>query len=165
MVAWNEIIDEFGPMVYRTALRIVGQAADAEDVVQEVFLEVYRLWKTREVGSWQAMLRSLATRRAVDHLRKHKGAVSLPDGVADLRRLNSEGPAYGRELEDLVRQSIARLPRQQAEVFSLHHLESQSHQEIATALGISTHAVATALHKARVRLEAELQSLLSPKEH
>jgi RNA polymerase sigma-70 factor (ECF subfamily) len=147
-----------------TALRIVGQAADAEDVVQDVFLEVHRLWQSRDVPNWEATLRTLATRRAIDRLRKRKGEKSLPERVVDIRSATAESLACGRERQELVRQSITRLPQQQAEIFLLRYLEDQSPQQIALALGISTHAVASSLHKARVRLEAELQSLLTPTE-
>jgi RNA polymerase sigma-70 factor, ECF subfamily len=151
-------------MAYRTALRIVGQAADAEDVVQDVFLEVHRLWQTRDVTNWEAVLRSLATRRAIDLLRRSKDEESLQQPITD-HRAAPEDLIHEQELQAQVRRALARLPRQQAEVFALHFLEQQSHQEIAAALKISAHAVAVALHKARAKLETDLERLLSPEEY
>ena len=51
-----------------------------------------------------------------------------------------------------TRQSLARLPDQQAAVFAMAHFEQLSHDDVATTLGISTQAVSTALYKARQRL-------------
>lgn len=151
-------------MAYRTALRIVGQAADAEDVLQDVFMEVHRLWQSREVANWEALLRSLATRRAIDHLRKNKGEESLQQPIAD-HRVAPDELIREQELQAEVRRAMARLPQQQAEVFALHYLDEQSHQEIAASLKISAHSVAVALHKARAKLETDLEHLLSPEEY
>ena len=46
---WDRIVREHGPMVYGTAWRILGRAADAEDVVQDVFLQVHQLQQTHPV--------------------------------------------------------------------------------------------------------------------
>jgi RNA polymerase sigma-70 factor (ECF subfamily) len=154
---WTQFVDDFGPMAYRSALRIVGRAADAEDVVQEVFLEVHRVWQSRDVVNWQALLRSLATRRAIDLLRKRKRNERLRECVPDLAGVGPDEFASGQEYQAQVRDAIARLPRQQAEVVSLHYLEEQSHQAIADALNISTHAVSAALYKARMKLERSLR--------
>lgn len=163
MISWHEFVQEQGPTVYRVALRIVGQPADAEDVVQEVFLEVHRLWTTREVVSWDRLLRKLATRRAIDCLRKQEHHVVLSE--------NSEHPgepperaASLRELEEHIRQSIARLPQQQAEVIALHSLEGLSHGEIAETLNIGSESVASALHKARARLAEQLRRFFAQQE-
>ena len=151
-------------MAYRTALRIVGQPADAEDVVQDVFLEVHRLWQSREVANWEAVLRSLATRRALDLLRKSKGEESLQQPITD-HAVAPDVLLREQELREEVRRAMARLPPQQAEVFALYFFEEQSHQQIAAALHISAHTVSVALHKARGKLETELEHLLSPDEH
>jgi len=57
---WDRIVREHGPMVYGTAWRILGHAADAEDVVQDVFLQVHQLQQTHPVRYWVALLRSAA---------------------------------------------------------------------------------------------------------
>src|SRR5690606_30593353 len=155
---------EQGPTVYRAALRIVGQAADAEDVVQDVFLEVHRLWTSREVVCWNRVLRKLATRRAIDCLRKRNDHAVLSDYSAAHPEHNPQRVASLRELEEHIRKSIARLPPQQAEVISLHCLEGLSHAEIADTLNIGSEAVASALHKARARLADELRRFFAQQE-
>ena len=157
---WDEFVDQHGPMVYRTALRIVGQAADAEDVLQDVFLEIHRLWVHRSVAQWSGLLQTLATRRALDRVRQRKDYEPLTSQVASNIRENPEQVAEANELHELVRRAIARLPQQQATAFALHYLENQSHSEIAESLGITNRAVASALHKARHRLESQLEKTI-----
>lgn len=139
-------------MVYRAALRIVGQRSDAEDVVQEVFFEVHRRHWPQGADNWEALLRTMATRRALDSVRRRKVKLRPLGSDLEQRGAEPEESARLREFEELVRAGIARLPRQQAEVITLHCLEGSSHQEIARELRISLHSVASALHKARTRL-------------
>jgi RNA polymerase sigma-70 factor (ECF subfamily) len=150
---WDRIVREYGPMVFDTAWRILGHAPDAEDVVQEVFLEVHRWNHTRRVRHWAGLLRRLATFRAVDCLRRRKATCPL-DGLE--LAAGQEGPeaaAIGRELADRLRHAVAQLPPQEGAVFCLRYFEELPYQSIAEALDISGGAVAQALHKARAKLE------------
>ena len=76
---WNRIVDRHGKRVFRIALRILGSVHDAEDVSQEVFVEAYRLQKARSVQSWTGLLVRLATRRAIDRLRRTRSEKELLD--------------------------------------------------------------------------------------
>jgi RNA polymerase sigma-70 factor (ECF subfamily) len=149
---WQRFVREHGPPVYGTAWRILGHAADAEDVVQDVFLEAYRLQRTQEVRHWPALLRRMAACRALDRLRRRQTATPV-DGL----RLVAPGggpedEARARELEDRLLQALPRLPAREAEVFCLRYFEQLAPEEVAAALNISPSAVSTALHKARARL-------------
>src|SRR5437588_224347 len=139
-----------------TAWRILGHAADCEDVVQEVFLQAHRIEQSEPVRHWPALLRRLASHRALDRLRTRKTTVSL-DGLALVG--SSYGPedaAIEHELADRLRQAVGQLPEREGAVFCLRYFEDLSYQEIAASLGISAGAVATALHKARAKLGALL---------
>lgn len=154
MTDWERIVREHGPMVFTTAWRILGQAADAEDVVQDVFMEVQRV-RVR-VRCWPALLRRLTTFRALDRLRQRKSAVSL-DGLSLFSRNGDpESAAMGRELADRLRQAIAQLPQRESTVFCLRFFDELSYEQIADHLAISRGAVAAALHKARAKLESLL---------
>jgi RNA polymerase sigma-70 factor (ECF subfamily) len=156
---WKQVVDEYGPLVYRTAWRILGHTADAEDVVQEVFLQVYQMQRAQVVHSWVGLLRRLAACRALDRLRQRRATVPL-DGLALAQ--TGEGPeeaAAEHELAERLRESIARLPQRESAVFCLRYFDDLSYQQIAETLHIRTGAVASALHKARLKLEA---SLLEP---
>ncbi|MFL5340928.1 MAG: RNA polymerase sigma factor [Gemmataceae bacterium] len=155
MTDWQRIVTDHGPAVFGAAWRVLGHAADAEDVTQDVFLEAFRQFRAQPVRSWAAFLQRLATCRALDRLRRRKSHDSLTDDLAG----TNPGPAdeaAGRELAHRLRKAIAWLSPQEAEVFCLRFFEDLSNQEIARELGLDPGAVAVALHKARRRLEGLL---------
>ena len=156
MTDWDGIVREHGPRVFGTAWRILGHVADTEDVVQEVFLEAYRLRAAQGVRHWPALLRRLAACRALDRLRQRKRLASL-DGL-NLAGSNGdpEAAAIGKELAERLRQAIAELPRREAAVFCLRYFDDLPYQRIAEILNINPGAVAAALHKARAKLEVLL---------
>jgi RNA polymerase sigma-70 factor (ECF subfamily) len=157
---WDRIVRENGPLVFATAKRVLGQAADAEDVAQEVLIEAHRQAQTRPIRHWAGFLRRLATCRALDRLRQRKPVAPLI-GVAV--RDPAHGPAeaaIAKELGDRLRQALAQLPGRESEVFCLRYFEDLSYQQIAEVLDIQPNAVAVALHKARAKLEAQLNELV-----
>ena len=150
---FNGMVREYGPVVFATAWRILGQAADAEDVLQEVFLEAHALRRKQSVRQWAAPLRRMATYRALDSLRKRTIVCSL-DGEKVVEP--SHGPeetAVGRELEERLRAAVATLPERESAVFCLRYFEDLSYEDIAESLQISSSAVSTALNKARTKLQ------------
>lgn len=156
MTSWEQIVENYGRMVFQTAWRILGHQADTEDVVQEVFLEVYRLRARLTVQSWPGLLRRIATCRALDRLRQRKPIASL-NGYSLLSPADDpEQAAIGEELKQRLRDAIAQLPAREAGVFCLRYFEELTNAEIAQALNISPGAVGVALHKARARLEVLL---------
>ncbi|NQT12869.1 MAG: sigma-70 family RNA polymerase sigma factor [Planctomycetes bacterium] len=157
MTNWDQIVDEHGPLVLRLTRRILGPATDAEDVAQEVFLEVFQLSRRQDIRNWAGLFRRVATHRALDRLRRRRKTETLhnldiPDG--------SDGPlktAVAGELAERLRKAIKELSDRQAEVFSLRYFDNRSYDQIAEILGIKPSAVSTALHKARVRLQSLLE--------
>ena len=155
MTDWDRIVREHGPVVFATAWRILGHAADTEDVVQEVFLQAHQMQQNEAIRCWEALLRRLASCRALDRLRQRRSIVSL-DGLAISGGDGPEALAIERELSERLRLAIARLPTREATVFCLRYFDDLAYEEIATTLQITSGAVATALHKARGRLESLL---------
>ncbi len=157
MTDWERLVKDHGPAVFGTAWRILGHAADAEEVVQEVFLEALRVQRAQHVERWPGLLRRLAACRALDRLRQRQRSrcLALDDGLPEFGP-GPEAAAVGRELADRLRREVARLPQREGAVFCLRYFEDLSNQQIARALDISIGAVATALHKARAKLEAVL---------
>jgi RNA polymerase sigma-70 factor (ECF subfamily) len=154
---WDRIVREHGPVVFATAWRILGHAADAEDVVQEVFLQAHQMQQEETVRCWEALLRRLATCRSLDRLRQRRAMVPLDEGLSLASPAdNPEAVAIERELAARLRQAVARLPPREATVFCLRYFDDLSYEQIADTLLIQVGAVATALHKARARLETLL---------
>jgi RNA polymerase sigma-70 factor, ECF subfamily len=146
-------------LVFRTAYRITGNAADAEDVSQIVFLRLFRRHEDAQIlESEESYLRRAAINAALDVLRSRQGdrTVELPD-------LPSE-PAHDdpRELRQALSRALAQLKPRPAEIFALRFLEGFSNPQIARMLGISQVLVAVILHRTRQQLRKELRPYLSP---
>jgi len=150
---WDGLVRENGPAVFGTAWRILGHAADTEDVVQEVFLEAYRLRAGLTVRCWPALLRRLAACRALDRLRQRRTVLSLNGIHVAGNGDDPEATAIGKELAERLRQAVAELPEREAEVFCLRYFEDLPNQRIAELLNMQPGAVGVALHKARAKLE------------
>ena len=140
MVDWDRILAEHGPAVWRTVYRLLGQHADALDCYQETFLAAYRSVGRGPVAHWPSFLTSLATRRAIDRLRRrgrfHRLFASLDDVPEPVAPGDSPVEhAQGAERLDEVRGLLAGLPEKQAEVFWLSCVEGVPHGISASNCG------------------------------
>lgn len=160
MTDWEQIVRGYGPFVFRLARRITGRDDDADDVVQEVFMEVYRFHQREVIREWQGMFRRKTTQRALDRLRRRRPVASIDAIDIPSRSDCPVQAAMMRELASRLRCAIAELPQQQANVFCLRYFDGQSNAEIAQSLEMTPGAVATALHKARQRLTLVLSNHL-----
>jgi RNA polymerase sigma-70 factor, ECF subfamily len=155
MIDWKALIDEHGPLVVRISWRILGHASDVEDNVQQVFLDAYRLHAREPIRHWRGLLRRLATLGALARLRRRRSDVLLDD-IAIAALDSGERPdesACRREMEDRLRAAIAALPDREGASFSLRYFEQLELPEIAQSLGISYSAAATAISRARTKLQ------------
>lgn len=160
---WNEIVRLHGPLVWRTAFRILNEHAASADCCQEVFLEAWRRAARGPIVDLPAFLRWLAVRRALDATRRRAEARRL--GGVNSAPLDSavvdESPASGAALNELVDRltaALARLPERQADAFWLRAVEEASYAEIASALDTSVNDVGVLIHRAREALRRELAS-------
>jgi RNA polymerase sigma-70 factor (ECF subfamily) len=156
-IDWERIVVEHGQMVFQAAMRILGHTADAEDVAQEVFMEVYS-HVPADVRNWGPYLRKLAVFRALDRRRQRREVEPLSsEACAD-----AEGSPYDEavlhESAERLRTLIAALPEREGAVFSLRYFEHLTNPQIAEVLGISTAAVAAAVYKVRMKLESSLSN-------
>jgi RNA polymerase sigma factor (sigma-70 family) len=142
-------------MVFQTAFRVLGNAADAEDVTQEVFLEAVST-EGLQIRSWGAYLRKLAVFRALDRRRKRCDDLGLDADRLPATTLSPYDEAVCRELAESLRNLISALPEREGAVFVLQYFERLTNPQIAEVLGISTGAVAAAIHKVRTKLESAI---------
>lgn len=156
--AFEELYRQHSTRLFNLAWRMCGTRADAEDVLQEIFLLAYR--KLPEfrgdstVGTW---LYRLAMNRCLDHLKSRQARAS--SAMTPLDEETMPGPRLvgdgGLERLDLER-AIARLPDGARAAFVLHDVEGFQHHEIADILGISEGTSKSQVHKARLKLRAHL---------
>jgi RNA polymerase sigma-70 factor (ECF subfamily) len=150
---WELIVRTHGPMAFDTAWRLLGNAADAEEVVQDALLDAFRLHAQRTVNNWGGLLRHLAVRRAIDRLRTRTRVQPLACEPVAAESDQPEAAAIERELAERLRWAISNLPDREAGVLSLRYFGGMTNAEIATTLGITAGAVGVALHKARAKLK------------
>jgi RNA polymerase sigma-70 factor (ECF subfamily) len=158
LTSWETIVQEHGQMAFAAAWRVLGHASDAEDAVQEALLDAFHLHRSQSVASWGALLRRLATCRALDLLRKRRPAERLSATSAVSASADPPAVAVARELAQRLREALPRLAPREAEVFSLRYFGELTNDEIADELELTTGAVGVALHKARTRLRELLET-------
>ncbi len=131
--------------MFTAALRLLGSRADAEDVLQDVFLGLPdALARYEERGAFGAWIRRVAVRAALMTLRRRARRVHEPLASADAVAAAPPEP----ERSIAARRAIAALPDALRVVFVLRELEGYAHAEIAELLGITRTASALRLHRA-----------------
>lgn len=160
--ALGSLYDRFGTVAYRLALRLVRDAALAEDVVQEVFLTVWRQADRFDpsLGNASTWILTLVHRRAVDHVRRQARFNALPDRLEVMARQTVAGSTDDdvalREARREAQAALATLTSAQREVLELAYWGGLTQSEIATALGIPSGTVKSRTFTALARLREAL---------
>lgn len=140
--------------VFRAALRVTGRAADAEDVLQTVFLRVLSRGEQEAASARPAAyFRRAAVNAAVDLLRRR--AVHAETPYDDRAPHAAVEPAL--LLKEQLRRAIATLDPEDAALFLLRYVEGLSNQELADLFQLEKNNVAVRLHRIRGRLQAEME--------
>jgi len=148
-----ELYERHYETVFRVALRVTGNPADAEDVLQTVFLRVLaRGGDVADVALSAAYLRRAAVNAAVDVLRRRE--VQAEAEYDDQATHAVQPPLL---LKERLRRAIAALDSEDASLFLLRYVEGLSNEELAGMFHIEKNNVAVRLHRIRHRLQAELE--------
>ncbi len=148
--------------VFRAAYRITGSPADAEDVLQNVFLRLVKGRETYDLSENPgAYLSRAAINASLDLMRNRGRLKSVELNEVDSEALESkfqspEAEHADRELQTLIRQAVAGLGKTAGEMFALRYYEGYDNQEIAKLLGTSQMVVGVVLHRARTQLRKEI---------
>jgi RNA polymerase sigma-70 factor (ECF subfamily) len=161
-------------MVYATAVRLLGRAAEAEDVAQTVFLKAFERFDT--IGgspSAAGWLKTVTRNECLNHLTRYRsrwrffseltgrGAPGDQDGPGTRYAPLPAGESPARELEEAderrqLESALQALPDRQRVPLVLFHFEEASYEEIASLLGVSVAKVKTDIHRGREALRARL---------
>lgn len=152
--------------VYSICLRMSGNRAEAEDLTQDVFLNVFRKLGTfRGESAFTTWLHRLTVNQVLMHFRKNHVKkeqltedVEMPVGTMDRNRFN-RSPVLDRLSLD---EAIVQLPQGYRTVLILHDLEGLEHSEIASLLGCSIGTSKSQLHRARMRMRLLLKQQITP---
>jgi len=153
------LVTEHGPVVWRTISRLLGPNEDAADCFQETFVQYIQITATTKVDYSLALLKRIATRRAIDLIRKRssnrQNQVLLDDQspASDVEPWQS---LAADEFAEGLRAALERIPPDQATVFCLTQLEQMNPPDVAAVMGINVRHVAVLLHRARTTLQGRL---------
>lgn len=157
-------------MVFSTAARLTGDAAQAEDIAQDVFIKAYQSFEMlRESPSPGGWLKTVARNLSLNHLSRHRSrwrffpdlarnATEDGDGDLELSLPGLTTPddlfagIHDRERRELVEQALRKLPQHQRVPLVLYHFEDMPYQEIARHLRVSLPKVKTDILRARAAL-------------
>ncbi|MGH9221623.1 MAG: sigma-70 family RNA polymerase sigma factor [Vicinamibacterales bacterium] len=161
--ALGELYDRYGSQSYGLALRIVGNAGDAEEIVQDVFLHVWRQSERYDPAratpiGWILML---TRSRAIDRLRARKSRPPVGPGDLDWGlepAHNQEMAAITRETATRVKAELDALPDPMRQAVELAYYDGLTHSEIAEQLQEPLGTVKTRLRSALIRLRATLKA-------
>jgi RNA polymerase sigma-70 factor (ECF subfamily) len=154
LAGFAELYERHYEAVFRAALRVTGNPADAEDVLQTVFLRVLSRTDDDEAARRPAAyFRRAAVNAAVDVLRRRTvHAETVYDDQAP--RDGVEPPLL---LKERLRRAIATIDSDDATLFLLRHVEGLSNEELAGIFQLEKNNVAVRLHRIRRRLQAEME--------
>lgn len=163
-MSWTEFREHVWPFkdrLYRLALKVVGDTAEAEDVVQEVLVKIWKQGADLSlINNMEAWCLRLTRNHAIDKLRGgYRKRKTDFDHAPELTSAQAQQPDQQVELQDTVaqiRQLMQGLPENQRMVMHLRDIEGQTYQEIADALEMSMPQVKTNLFRARKAIRAAL---------
>ena len=174
--AFAQLVERHQRQLFRLALRMTGSEADAQEVLQEAFLNAYqKLPLFRGEAQFSSWLYRIAANSALMRLRRKRRAPdTVPDEPLELTgpRFNEQGgyeapprsdwsqradeKLESRELGQAIDKAVAELPDDYRTVFLLKDVDGLSNEEIAHALELSVPAVKSRLHRARLALREKL---------
>lgn len=156
--AMSDLFDRYGALVYSVAFRVLRDASQAEDVMQEIFFQTWkapRNW-TGGQGSFAAWLSVVARNRAIDILRRRKFSDSVEDVIL-ISPGNLASETERNALIERIRIELKTLPSEQQQSLEMAFFEGLTHAEIAMRTGDPLGTVKTRIRLALMRLRKALQ--------
>ncbi len=169
--AFRALVDRHSRYAQRVAYRLTGNAADAEDVVQEAFLKAFRQLSRFEArADFRTWIHKITVNCAIDFIRSRRHRETAHD-PADLERgLTADGPVshgpspdralFSTEIHERVAAGLGGLTPLERAAFMLRHLEGRSIDEIGSALGLKTEATKNSVFRAVRKMRVALEPLM-----
>jgi RNA polymerase sigma-70 factor, ECF subfamily len=159
---FEDLVDQHGRLVLNVAFRILGNAAAAQDVHQEVFLAIWRRWGSfNNQVHWRSYLYRTTVRKAIETATRARSVHgSVPAGQEPVTSGGPESALCAAELQQKLAEALAQLPDRQAEVFVLSRFEGLSHEQISELLSCTRETVRVHLYRALKRLAEDLREYL-----
>lgn len=167
--AFGKMIDEWQDMVYNTAVSIVQNTDDADDITQEVFIQVYQsISSFKGESKFSTWLYRITLSKALDHEKRKKrkkrfAFVQSLFGNGEEEQVEAvefDHPGVLMEKKEnaaVLFKALKQIPENQRIAFTLHKLEGQPYQEIATIMGTTLYAVESLMGRAKGNLRKTLK--------
>ncbi len=175
--AFRELVDNYQDKVISTCNSFVHNIEDAEDIAQDVFVEVYQsIKKFRGDAKISTWLHRIAVNKSLNHLRKNKknsvlksidsfynnngGPIDKNENleIEDSKTSQSEHNIENKERAEILHNAINSLAKNQRIAFNLNKYDDLSYKEIAEVMNISLSSVESLLHRAKMNLQKKLIS-------
>jgi RNA polymerase sigma-70 factor (ECF subfamily) len=168
MKAFEEIYNRHHRRVYSLCLRMLQNTAEAEDLTQEVFIQLYRkIGSFRGDSAFTTWLHRLTVNQVLMHFRKRtvKFEKTTEEGETPVQIVPGTENSGKMPIVDKIalENAIAQLPTGYKNVFVLHDVEGYEHEEVARILGCSVGTSKSQLHKARLKMRKLLQKKSNPR--
>ncbi len=168
MVAFEELYQRHHRRVYSICLRMLQNASEAEDLTQDVFIQLYRkIGSFRGDSAFTTWLHRMTVNQVLMHFRKRtvKFEKTTEEGETPVQIVNGTANPFKMPIVDKIalENAIEQLPRGYKNVFVLHDVEGFEHEEVARILGCSVGTSKSQLHKARLKLRKLLGKKANPR--
>ena len=168
MAAFEELYNRHHRRVYSLCLRMLQNTAEAEDLTQEVFIQLYRkIGSFRGDSAFTTWLHRMTVNQVLMHFRKRtvKFEKTTEEGETPVQIvIGTENQSRMPIVDKIALESaIAQLPNGYKNVFVLHDVEGYEHEEVARILGCSVGTSKSQLHKARLKMRKLLQKKSNPR--
>ena len=158
--AFALLVQTYETSVYRLALRMCGNAHDAEEVAQEAFMAAWKgLPSFRGESKFSSWLYQLTTNEAINFLRKekrHRAATPLEDETEPATDDTAHRAAEAKELQQALQQALEALTPEHRQIFLLRQMRQLSYEEIGQLLGLESGTVKSRLNRAKKQLRQNL---------
>jgi RNA polymerase sigma factor (sigma-70 family) len=154
----QELYNRFSPKMYAVCLRYMGNADDAQDILQEGFIKVYKnIERFRGEGSFEGWIRRIFVNTAIEQIRKKKMDVSLTEKeeIIEFKTVSAIDSINEKDLLKIV----SGLSPGYRSVFNMYVVEGFSHKEIGELLGISEGTSKSQLARARMILQDRIKRI------
>jgi len=169
---FEAFVHQYKDLVFATAFRLLGRAAEAEDVAQETFLRAWKHWDelagSATAGGW---LKTVSRNLCINHLERYRNRwkffseLKASDAADDDEGLEASFAApetlsadtLTNDQHEVLAEALQKLPNDQRVALVLFHYEDLDYAEIATRLKVSLGKVKTDIHRARATLAKKLQ--------
>ena len=167
--AFEALVEQFQDKIVNTCYGFVQNAEDAEDIAQEVFIEVYKSVNNfRAESQLSTWIYRIAVTKSLDFIRKKKrkkrwdslkrvfGMESVAERLPSSTKQNPDAQVENEERRIILNTAIASLAENQRIVFTLHKFEGLSYKEIADVMDTSLSSVESLMHRAKKNLQKKL---------